>query len=383
MKIAFCSNFLSAHQRPLCDALYGSDDCEFRFIATKPLSNTRRAMGWKEEHASYVIASYESDVAYQNAVDYVNHSDVVMISGDEETAFFKIAIKNKNTVIFRCCERIYKQGRWRAISPKGLLLRWNSYYKHPKKNLYMLCCGAYTAGDYALLGSYLGHTYKWGYFTKVEELDISQALDEKEPNLIFWAGRMLDLKHPESAVLVAEHLKECGIPFRMELAGDGPERERIQKLITEKALNEQVCMLGMLSQEETRARMQKASIFLATSDYHEGWGAVVSEAMSYGCSVVGCEAMGAVPFLIRNGQNGFSYPNGKVTQLCNTVVQLLTDNALRYQIGLGAYETMTTLWNPIITANRLIQLAKAIRSGTKQVYFDGPCSKAYIFRKER
>ena len=383
MKIAFCSNFLSAHQRPLCDALYGSDDCEFRFIATKPLSDTRRAMGWKEEQTPYVIASYESDAAYQSAADYVNHADVVMIAGDEETAFFRIAIKNKNTLIFRCCERIYRQGRWRAISPKGILLRWNSYYKHPKRNLYMLCCSAYAAGDYALLGSYLGHTYKWGYFTKVEDLDISQALDEKEPNLIFWAGRMLDCKHPESAVLVAEHLKECGIPFRMELAGDGPERERIQNMIAEKALTEQVCLLGTQSQEETHARMQKASIYLATSDYREGWGAVVSEAMSHGCAVVGCEAMGAVPFLIRNGQNGFSYPKGKETQLCHAVAQLLMDNTLREQIGRGAYETLTNLWHPTVAANRLIQLAKVMRSGTKQFYLDGPCSKAHVLRKGR
>ncbi len=383
MQIAFCSNFMSSHQRPLCDSIYGSTGCDFRFIASKPLSETRKAMGWEEEQAPYVIASYDSEAAYQDAVDYVKNSDVVIISGDQEDAFFKVAIKNKEAIIFRCCERIYKKGRWRAISPRGIKNRWNSYYKYPKQNLYMLCSSAYAAGDFALLGSYLDRTYKWGYFTEVEDMEAKRTLDQKDEHYIFWAGRMLDWKRPESAICVAAYLKERNIPFRMGLAGDGSMREKLQHLIEEKGLTEQVQLLGSLSQEKTCDHMRKASIFLATSNYEEGWGAVVSEAMSRACAVVACEAMGSVPFLIRDRHNGYSYPNGDEKKLCQAVEQLLTSDALRRSMGQHAYETMNNLWNPKIAAQRLIQLATAIRNGDRWPFEEGPCSKAHIFRKGR
>ena len=383
MQIAFSSNFLSSHQRPLCDALYEITEQNFRFIAAKPLSDTRKAMGWKEEQTPYVISSYESNEAYQTAVEFVKGADVLVVSGDEENPFFNIAINNKNTVVFRYAERPYKKGRWRAVSPRGLKLRWNSYYKRPKKNLYMLCSSAYTAGDYALLGSYLGRCYKWGYFTQVEPLDIEKALAQKEGDYIFWAGRLLELKHPEMAVEVATYLKAKNIPFHMALAGEGPMRENLEKMITDKGLEKQVQLLGNLTQEETYQHMQRASVFLATSDYGEGWGAVVGEAMSRACAVVASEAMGSVPFLIQNGENGFSYPWKKEKRLCRAVEQLLTDKNLRCNMGLQAYETMEKCWNPAVAAHRLVKLAGAVKNGKKQLYTDGPCSKAYIFRKGR
>jgi len=383
MQIAFCSNFLSAHQRPLCDALYETDGCRFCFIAVAPLSDTRKAMGWQEERLPYVIASYESDATYQAAVDYVKNADVLIVSGDEENEFFKIAVKNKKTMIFRCCERPYKNGRWRAVSPKGLALRWNSYFKHPKENLYMLCSSAYAAGDYAVLGSYLGRCYKWGYFVKVETLDVETVLAQKEENYIFWAGRLLNCKHPETAICVAAYLKARNIPFQMDIAGDGPMRETLQRLVAEKGLAEQVRLIGNLTQEETALRMQRASIYLATSDYREGWGAVVGEAMSKACAVVACQAMGSAPFLIQNGDNGYIYPYGNRKRLCRAVEKLLTDKTLRCSIGRHAYKTMISCWNPTVAAKRLLQMVERTRNGDKRVWSDGPCSKAHIFKKGR
>jgi glycosyltransferase involved in cell wall biosynthesis len=383
MKIAFCSNFLSSHQRPLCDAIYESTGSNFRFIASKPLSETRKSMGWKEEVVPYLIRSYTDGASYQEALDYVTDADVLIISGDDENEFLKIAIKNPQMIIFRCSERPYKNGRWRMLSPKGLIIRWNSYYKYPRRNLYMLCCSAYAAGDYALLGSYLARCYKWGYFTKVEAKDVETTIAQKKENFIFWAGRLLDWKQPELALVVASYLKKRNISFQMSLAGDGPMRQRLQDQISALGLSDYVQLVGMLSQEEIRHQMQCASIFLGTSNYQEGWGAVIGEAMSCACAVVACDAMGAVPFLIRDGQNGYTFRNGNKYKLCQSVEKLIGDKHLRCQIGMRAYETMTTLWNPNIAAERLLQLVETIKSENSIVFQDGPCSKAHIFRKGR
>lgn len=383
MKIAFYSNFLSSHQRPFCDELYQKDNCEFRFIASKPLSETRKAMGWQEEIVPYVIPSYQNEEAYQEAKIFIKEADVLIYGSDEETEFLQIAVNNKNCITFMCGERIYKKGRWRALSPRGLKRRWNTYFKYPKKNVYMLCSGAYAAGDYAMLGSYIGRCYKWGYFTKVDNHDIETILQKKISNHIFWAGRLLELKHPEKLICLAEYLQEKDIPFQIEIAGDGPLREELQNQINERGLTEYVHLLGVLTQEETYQHMDKAGVYVATSNYEEGWGAVINEAMSRGCAVVASDAMGAVPFLIKDGENGYSFQYKDKQKLCWAVEQLLADSDLHKRISSQAYSTMRNLWNPEVAAERFFQLAVAKKEGKRIAFLNGPCSKAYIFRKER
>ena len=53
--------------------------------------------------------------------------------------------------------------------------------------------------------------------------------------------------------------------------------------------------------------MERADIYLATSDRQEGWGAVINEAMNSGCAVVADHMMGAVPYLISHEENGMIY----------------------------------------------------------------------------
>lgn len=47
---------------------------------------------------------------------------------------------------------------------------------------------------------------------------------------------------------------------------------------------------------EVRSYMEKADIYLFTSDFNEGWGAVLNESMNSGCAVVASHAIGSVPF---------------------------------------------------------------------------------------
>ena len=378
MRIVFCSNFLSAHQRPLCDALYELTDGHFHFVAGQPFRAERKRLGWTDDPAPYVIPAYESKDTQHAVMELVKTADAVIISGDMDGVVLRTALDNPNTMVFRCNERVYKHGRWHVLSPRGWIRFGRGYYRHPKKRLYMLCNGAYVAGDYALFGAYWGHCYKWAYFTAVPSLDIETVLAEKDPHRLLWAGRLLDWKHPERALEVAAYLKEKQIPFQLDIVGDGPMRPILQREIEKRGLGEQVHLLGALPQEETYAYMQRAAVFLATSDRQEGWGAVVNEAMSRGCAVVACDAMGSVPYLIKNGHNGFSYPFRRPKALCRAVERLLTDDASRHNMGAQAYRTMRDDWTPTLAAQRLIALITALQKGEKTPFSTGPCSRAEI-----
>jgi len=148
-------------------------------------------------------------------------------------------------------------------------------------------------------------------------------------------------------------------------------------------MEERVSMLGSMNAEQVREHMEKAAIFIATSDYHEGWGAVINEAMNSGCAVVASSAMGAVPFMIKNGYNGISFNNCDVDGLSKGVIKLLENKKLREEIAENAYTTIVNEWNADEAANRLIKLCGQLLDGEKHgsPYENGPCSKARIWKK--
>lgn len=100
--------------------------------------------------------------------------------------------------------------------------------------------------------------------------------------------------------------------------------------------------------------MERSEIYLATSDRQEGWGAVVNEAMNSGCAVVGDSMMGAVPYLIRHGENGMVYRDGSREDLFQMTAKLLEDRELCRRLGGNALRTITREWNAETAARRLL-----------------------------
>ena len=168
---------------------------------------------------------------------------------------------------------------------------------------------AYAAEDYAKIGLYKNRAYKWGYFTETKEYNEQQLLVQKRKNknpVILWAARMIDWKHPEHALFVAENFMKSGYDFQMNFIGGGELEQQLRSEVEQKHLEGNVHFLGFVSPEKVREYMEKANIFLFTSDQNEGWGAVANEAMNSGCAVVANQAIGSVPYLIKSGENGFA-----------------------------------------------------------------------------
>ena len=161
-------------------------EVEFYFVSTMPMEQERKDGGWDfSQRYDYEIKAYEDDVQAAKALQLALYSDI-MIIGSAPEHYVRARMKSgKNRLTLRYSERIYKRGRWRALSPRGALLRLNTYFRYLGKPLHMLCASAYTAGDLAMLGSYLGRCYQWGYFpvTKIYE-NINALIDNKEKNTL-------------------------------------------------------------------------------------------------------------------------------------------------------------------------------------------------------
>ena len=319
LSVTLFSNFFNHHQLPLSLEFYNNKDIKYYFVATEPIPEDRIKLGYEDMNSKYsfIIKSYESDEMYHKALDLANNSDVV-IMGDAPEEFIQNRI-NSNKLTFRYSERIYKKGRIRLLDPRIINSVYKKHTKYRKKNVYMLCAGAYTAKDYALNNAYIHKTYKWGYFPETKQYNIKELLSQKKSNAnnnqesnstqkksnakILWVGRFLDWKHPEKMISLGKRLRKHNIPYEIIMIGCGEEEKKIKSKIEKYGLTNEIKLLGSLPYQKVREKMEQSNIFIITSDQGEGWGAVLNEAMNSGCAVIANDEIGSAPFLINHRKN--------------------------------------------------------------------------------
>jgi len=374
MKIVLVSNYLNHHQLPICEAFINKPDVEFKFIATTPVPEARMKLGYSNMNSQYdfVVRTYEDDMQDGLAYDLCSEADVVII-GSAPDKYIKKRLKNKLT--FRYSERIYKKKPAFYEIP----LRAVKYYLSSGryKNLHLLCASAYTAGDYAKTGTFLNKSYKWGYFPSVKYYDnVDCLVSQKKSNSVLWAGRLIDWKHPEHALEVARRLKQDEYEFVLNVIGMGDMEDELKSIIQKNNLDDCVHLLGAMPPEAVREYMENSEIFLFTSDCQEGWGAVLNESMNSACAVVASHEIGAAPFLINDGENGYIYKDGNIDDLYSKVKALIDDAGLCEKFQLNAYKTIAEEWNGQNAADKFVGLTEKILAGDSSGFTGGVCSKA-------
>lgn len=363
MTIVFVSNYINHHQIPFCKAMCGRKDVTFYFIQTQPMEEERVRMGWQTEEELPFLKLYYEDL--EGCRRLIAESDVVLFGGCDDESYIAERLRSGRPII-RISERLYKEAQWKAISPRGLVKKYQDHVRYRKAPVYLLCAGAYVADDFHLIRAYPGKMFCWGYFPekKVYDLDSlfagkgfpeGKAAGQKVPYLL-WAARFIDWKHPELAVRTAKYLKERGVAFHLEMIGGGEMEDEIRRMVTEDGLTDVITLSGYCPPSQVRSRMERADLFLVTSDRKEGWGAVINEAMNSGCAVVADHMVGAAPYLIRHGENGVVYRDGKPEQLFALAEELALDPGRRRRLGEQAYRTIAEVWNAEHAADRLMEL---------------------------
>ena len=367
-----------------------SGDVEFHFIQTMPMEEKRVNMGWAVDEASlpYLVLYYKEEAG---AKELIEKSDVVLF-GWTEGLISDVEKKRLSSgkLSFRISERIYREGQWKFVSPRGLASKYHEHFVYRDKPVYLLCTGAYVASDFNLIKSYPGKKLKWGYFPdasaaasggengetdctgqEVNETAIADApgnstakeVSSEVPVRLCWAGRLIELKHPEFAVKAASRLKNSGRDFVMDIVGDGPLRPALEDMVKSEGLEGFVTFTGAVAPGKVLSYMDRADVFLFTSNYLEGWGAVVNEAMERECAVVASLEAGAVPYLIEDGVNGLVYRNGSYEEFEKKVCFLVENRDKISVYGRAAKMTIKSLWNARNAAGELVRFCREFLNG--------------------
>jgi glycosyltransferase involved in cell wall biosynthesis len=124
-------------------------------------------------------------------------------------------------------------------------------------------------------------------------------------------------------------LRRPGI--RLEIAGSGVDRPRLEALAQSLGVSSQVWFLGRVSEEEKLTLLQTrwANVFPSCK---EGWGITNIEAAACGTPSLASDSPG-LRDSVRHGETGFLVPHGDPVALADRMVELANDPGLVERLG--------------------------------------------------
>src|SRR5437667_464407 len=136
---------------------------------------------------------------------------------------------------------------------------------------------------------------------------------------------------------------------RYAVAGTGPDRERLEKLVQELGLGDRVRFLGAVGDQDLPACYNLASVYVGASRRAgrlgvEGFGISLVEASACGLPVVAGNS-GGIPDAVREGETGFLVPPEDPAALAGAISRLLADTELARRVGAAGRRAVETYYN--------------------------------------
>ena len=184
---------------------------------------------------------------------------------------------------------------------------------------------------------------------------------------ILTVARLAEKKGVEYGIrAVAKVLQKCQ-RVEFKIAGDGPLRDKLQSLIAELKVGDNVELLGWRSQDEIAELLQKSDILLTPSvttenGDEEGIPGVIMEAFAKGLPVVSTYHAG-IPEVVQDGESGFLVPERDVDALTEKLQSLVGQPALRTIMGSQGRKFVEAHYNIDRLNDRLVSLYRQLLDG--------------------
>ena len=146
---------------------------------------------------------------------------------------------------------------------------------------------------------------------------------------VLYAGRLSTEKGVDVLVDALPHLPS-GMP--VTVAGDGPEREALEKQAADLGVSDRIDFLGRIPAGDLHARMRAAAVLVVPSRWYENQPMTVLEAYGCGRPVV-ASALGGLPELVEEGVTGALVPHNDPRALAQALTRLAGDPTTAHDRG--------------------------------------------------
>lgn len=321
-KFIFFQNCISPHQMPYIEELSKRDDVEHVWVVAPRLAYSERsAMGWPE---TWTTSSEKLSVIINP-----DDGEVLKLFGNEGclctflgiSAFPEIKHWLLLSLPFNVKRGIITEPPYTFDKPLWLhkirfaLKDW----RYVKYFDYVFAIGEDCA-EYYKLWSKRWKVVPFMYCT--EDVDLTaeirrntqKIITERELRICF-VGSLDRRKNVRELMEAMTQIKDKRLS--VTIVGDGPERNSLEAMAKQLGDNISVDFLGALPMEETQKVIASNDVLVLPS-LHDGWGAVINEAMTLGTLPVCSDRCGA-KYLIRISGFGRVYKSGVPDELAEAI----------------------------------------------------------------
>ena len=155
---------------------------------------------------------------------------------------------------------------------------------------------------------------------------------------IAWVGRLEQSdKRVHNIYSILQHLHHHEVPFELQIAGEGSERERLQRKLNRFIETNQVKFLGQVDAQKLRIVYGQSNALLVTSA-HETGPQVLWEAMASSLPVVSSEYVGSgLESALEDGRNTLLFPVGDSRAAALQLCRLWSEPLLNHKIASNAH----------------------------------------------
>jgi len=123
---------------------------------------------------------------------------------------------------------------------------------------------------------------------------------------------------------------------RCDIVGDGPERERLERLVKNLKLSKNVKFYGKIAYKKVEEYYRRSTVVVIPSICPEAFSLVGVEAMSVGRAVIGTN-IGAIPEWLEDGRTGFLVEPKNSKDIANKIIKLFENQKLPKMMGERAH----------------------------------------------
>jgi glycosyltransferase involved in cell wall biosynthesis len=198
-------------------------------------------------------------------------------------------------------------------------------------------------------------------------LDVIESVEQVEvesdlpPTFFLTAGHLIHRKGIDVVIASLQEAKRRGVRLYLVVAGDGPERETLERQSRDQGVSGQVTFLGNQSQRQVLALMKSCLGFVLASRA-EGMPLVIAEAMACGKTVVASQVDG-VPEIVQDGVTGVLVPPDDPIALASGLIKVHSDEVFRCSLAERGKEWAYREYNWEVIANRYLDLINQCSEG--------------------
>ena len=192
-----------------------------------------------------------------------------------------------------------------------------------------------------------------------------RTLHPGEPVRILTVARLVEKKGLEYGIRAVAHLKTVHPCIRYLVAGEGELRPRLESLVRELGVEDQVSLLGAQTRSQIAALYRSAHLFIlpsvtAANGDMEGQGLVLQEAQASGLPVISTRHNG-IPEGVRDGESGFLVPERDSAALAERLSYLVEHPEVWPAMGRVGRELVEAEFDSEMLNDRLVEIYRSMR----------------------